>query len=85
MAPASTSALQILDVFQCIERLSELDAMSLRKLVQKERTLAVPRLEKLLAFKVDIVELLTRLPLHLIACVLAQEPRVDGGLLPACF
>ncbi|CAL8471502.1 g11044 [Coccomyxa elongata] len=69
---------KILDVFQCIERLSELDAMSLRKLVQKERMLAVPRLEKLLAFKVDIVELLTRLPLQLIACVLAQEPRVDG-------
>ena len=56
--------------------------MSLRKLVQKERMLAVPRLERLLAFKVDIVELLTRLPLHLVACVLAQEPRVNGVLLP---
>lgn len=76
--------LQILDVFQCVERLNELDAMSLRKLVQRERMLAVPRLEKLLPFKVDLVELLTRLPLHLMACILAQEPRENGRLLPVC-
>ncbi|EIE21981.1 hypothetical protein COCSUDRAFT_66773 [Coccomyxa subellipsoidea C-169] len=52
--------------------------MSLRKLVQRERMLAVPRLEKLLPFKADLVELLTRLPLHLMACILAQEPRENG-------
>lgn len=72
---------QILDVFQCVERLNELDAMSLRKIVQRERMLTVPRLDKMLPFKVDLVELLTRLPMHLMACILAQEPRENGTLL----
>lgn len=75
---------QILDVFQCVERLNDLDAISMRKLVQRERMLAVPRYEKLLPFKVDLMELLTRLPLHLIACVLAQEPKENGMLLTFC-
>ena len=58
--------------------------MSLRKLVQRERMLTVPRLDKFLPFKVDLVELLTRLPLHLMACILAQEPR-ENGTLPLTF
>ena len=78
---AWVAVVQILDVFQCVERLNELDAISLRKIVQRERMLAVPRLDKMLPFKVDLVELLTRLPLHLMACILAQEPRENGTLL----
>lgn len=40
---------------------------------------AVPRTDTLPAFKVDTRELLRRLPLHIMACVLAQEPCKDGA------
>ena len=41
-----------MDLFQCIERLHELGAVSLRKLITKETILSVPRLDKALPFKV---------------------------------
>ena len=70
---------QLLDVFRCVERLSETSPASLRKLVQRDSLIAaVPRTEAEPAFKVDTRELLRRLPLHVMACVLAQEPREEG-------
>ena len=72
--------LQLLDIFRCVERLSETDPASCRRLVQRDSLIAaVPRTESLPAFKVDTRELLRRLPLHVMACVLAQEPRANGG------
>jgi hypothetical protein len=75
---------QILDMFQCVERLHELDPLAMKRLVQRERMLAVPRLDRQLPFKVDLLELLARLPLHIIACALVQEPCPGGAgaLLP---
>ena len=71
---------QLLDVFRCVERLSETDPSSFRRLVQRDSLIAaVPRTESLPGFKVDTRELLRRLPLHVMACVLAQEPRESGG------
>ena len=70
---------QLLDVFRCVERLSDTDPSSFRRLVQRDSLIAaVPRTDSLPAFKVDTRELLRRLPLHIIACVLAQEPRENG-------
>ena len=78
---------QLLDVFRCVERLSETSPASLRKLVQRDSLIAaVPRTEAEPAFKVDTRELLRRLPLHMMACVLAQEPGEEGEarqVLPA--
>ncbi len=134
MATADTPVpAQILDVFQCIERLHELGTASLRKLLTKGTLLAVPRLDKALPFRVsglrhacavvtngalhcchctnqsstlwcngacshgwmgipetaqecallpgqvDLLELLERLPLHLMACLLSQEPTRLGA------
>ena len=76
---------QILDVFQCVERLHELDPVSMRKLIQRERLLAVPRVDKCLPFKVDLTELLSRLPLHIIACALSQEPSPEGEPLKGIY
>ena len=70
---------QLLDVFRCVERLSETSPAALRKLVQRDSLIAaVPRTDAEPAFKVDTRELLRRLPLHVMACVLAQEPREEG-------
>ena len=70
---------QLLDVFRCVERLSDTDPSSFRRLVQRDSLIAaVPRTDSLPAFKVDTRELLRRLPLHVMACVLAQEPRENG-------
>ena len=76
---AVTMHVQLLDVFRCVERLSDTDASSFRRLVQRDSLVAaVPRTDSLPAFKVDTRELLRRLPLHIMACVLAQEPRENG-------
>jgi len=70
---------QLLDVFRCVERLTDTDPSSFRKLVQRDSLIAaVPRTDSLAAFKVDTKELLRRLPLHVMACVLAQEPSEKG-------
>ena len=74
---------QLLDVFRCVERLSETSPASLRKLVQRDSLIAaVPRTDAEPAFKVDTRELLRRLPLHVMACMLAQEPREEGEARP---
>ena len=74
---------QLLDVFRCVERLSETSPAALRKLVQRDSLIAaVPRTDAEPAFKVDTRELLRRLPLHVMACVLAQEPREEGKSMP---
>ena len=71
---------QLLDVFRCVERLCETSPAALRKLVQRDSLIAaVPRTDAEPAFKVDTRELLRRLPLHVMACALAQEPRAGGG------
>lgn len=67
VANADLSALaQILDVFQCIERLHELGTASLRKLLTKGTLLAVPRLDKALPFRVSAL-------VH--ACIVVTELR----------
>ena len=74
---------QLLNVFRCVERLSETSPAALRKLVQRDSLIAaVPRTDAEPAFKVDTRELLRRLPLHVMACVLAQEPREEGKSMP---
>ena len=74
---------QLLDVFRCVERLSDTDSSSFRRLVQRDSLIAaVPRTDSLPAFKVDTRELLRRLPLHIMACILAQEPRENGARSP---
>lgn len=45
---------QIVDLFQCVERLHELGTASMRKMVSKGTLLAVPRLDKALAFQVHL-------------------------------
>ena len=56
-----------------------IDAASLRRLVQRDSLIAaVPRTDSLPAFKFNTRELLRRLPLHVMACILAQEPSKDG-------
>ena len=46
--------MQILDVFQCIERLHELGTASLRKLITRGTQLSVPKLDRALPFKVIV-------------------------------
>ena len=78
-AKAVSVRAQLLDIFRCVERLSDTDPSSFRRLVQRDSLIAaVPRTDSLPAFKVDTRELLRRLPLHVMACVLAQEPRENG-------
>lgn len=71
--------MQLLDVFRCVERLADIDPASFRRLVQRDTLVAaVPRADNAPAFKVDVRQLVRRLPLHVMACVLAQEPSSDG-------
>ena len=70
---------QLLDVFRCVERLADIDPTFFRRLVQRDTLIAaVPRADPAPAFKVDVRQLSRRLPLHIMACVLAQEPSSDG-------
>ena len=70
---------QLLDVFRCVERLADIDPTFFRRLVQRDTLVAaVPRADAAPAFKVDVRQLMRQLPLHIMACVLAQEPSSDG-------
>ena len=66
---------QIVDVFVCVDRLHETTHATLRKVLQRGTVLALPRVNGAAAHRIDLAVLLARLPLHVMACLLAQQPQ----------
>lgn len=70
-------------MFLCVDRLHQMDHITLRKVLQRGNMLALPRVNGKAAFRIDLAALLQRLPRHIMACVLARQPQPAAqGLKP---
>ena len=71
-------------MFLSVDRLHETTHATLRKVLQRGTVLALPRVNGAAALRIDLAVLLARLPLHVMACLLAQQPQpaAQGATYP---